>query len=255
MTSKNHESLVVNQFGPRAAAYLASSVHSSGPDLDTLAELARKHEGARVLDLGCGGGHVSFAVAPYVREVVAYDLSEEMLAAVAAEAAKRGLANLRTQKGAAESLPFASSAFDLVLSRFSAHHWQDWQAGLKEARRVLDTKGRAVFIDVIAPERALSDTYLQAIELLRDPSHVRDYSRDEWTKGLRAAGFAPGSAAGRRLRIDYASWVERMQTPELHRRAIRSLQTAAPQEVSRYLELEGDGSFTMDVMTIEATPV
>ena len=254
MTGKTHEHLVVNQFGPRAAAYVASSVHARGPDLDRLAELARQHKEARVLDLGCGGGHVSFAVAPHVREVVAYDLSREMLAAVTAEAAKRGLANLTTRQGAAESLPFESGSFDLVLSRFSAHHWQDWPAGLKEARRVLSANGRGVFIDVIAPERALLDTYLQSIELLRDPSHVRDYSREEWVKALRAAGFAPGDTAERRLRIDYASWVERMQTSDVHRRAIRSLETDAPQEVIRYFEIAADGSFTMDVMTIEAVP-
>ncbi|HUK06543.1 MAG TPA: class I SAM-dependent methyltransferase [Stellaceae bacterium] len=254
MSGRTHERLVADQFGPRAAAYISSSVHARGPDLQRLADTVKARETANVLDLGCGGGHVSFTVAPHVGEVVAYDLSAEMLAAVAAEAAKRGITNLLTQQGKVESLPFADGAFELVLSRFSAHHWQDWKAGLKEARRVLRAKGRAVFVDVVASERTLFDTYLQALELLRDPSHVRDYSIGEWRAALTEAGFAPGTTITHRLRLDYASWVERMQTPEVYRRAIRALQTGAPGEVAQYFAIEEDGSFLLDVMTIEATP-
>src|SRR6185437_12969138 len=134
----------------------------------------------RALDLGCGGGHVSFAVAPHVCEVVAYDLSAEMLAVVATAAHERGLRNLATQQGVAERLPFADASFDYVFSRWSAHHWRDLEAGLREAARVLKPGGTAVFIDTATPAQALLDTFLQAIELLRDPSHVRDYSQVEW---------------------------------------------------------------------------
>jgi len=53
---------------------------------------------------------------------------------------------------------------------------------LREARRVLKPGGRAVFMDAISPGPALLDTYLQAVELLRDPSHLRDYSLAEWSR-------------------------------------------------------------------------
>src|SRR5689334_7325403 len=75
LDTKNHEALVGDQFGARANAYLTSAVHAQGRDLDALVALASSHRDARVLDLGCGGGHVAFNVAPHVREVVAYDLS------------------------------------------------------------------------------------------------------------------------------------------------------------------------------------
>src|SRR5579863_6048023 len=101
MTDKTHEALVGAQFGARADAYLSSAVHSQGPDLDALAALVAGQSQARVLDLGCGGGHVSFAIAPHVREVVAYDLATEMLAVVARAARARGLANLVTRQGLA----------------------------------------------------------------------------------------------------------------------------------------------------------
>jgi len=81
----------------RASAYVESAVHARGPDLDQAVALLRGHSDARALDLGCGGGHVSFNLAPLVREIVAYDLSSETLAAVARTASERGLGNVTSR--------------------------------------------------------------------------------------------------------------------------------------------------------------
>jgi SAM-dependent methyltransferase len=255
MASKTQETLVAGQFGPRAAAYVTSAVHARGDDLVQLVEMVRGQAGARLLDLGCGGGHVSFHVAPEVADVVAYDLSAEMLAAVAEEARKRGLANIRVERGTAERLPFADESFDIVVSRYSAHHWQDFRAGLREARRVLKRGGRAAFIDAVTPGQPLLDTFLQSIELLRDPSHVRNYSPAEWRCAVVDAGFEPGAVTRRRLPLAFDAWVERMATPELHVRAIRSLQNRMSAEVAAHFEIRSDGSFTLDTMTLEARRV
>jgi ubiquinone/menaquinone biosynthesis C-methylase UbiE len=185
-------------------------------------------------------------------EVVAYDMSVDMLAAVAQAASERGIRNIVTRQGVAEQLPFPDASFDFVISRYSAHHWHDVAAGLAEARRVLKTGGRAAFADVVAPLNPMVDTHLQSIELLRDTSHVRDYSPDEWRQKLIDAGFVPGQVTMRRLHIDFASWIARMRTPDLYVLAIRALQAGAPHEVADYLEFEPDGSFTMDSMVIEA---
>jgi SAM-dependent methyltransferase len=253
MTDKTHASLVSDQFGPRAAAYVASTVHAEGEDLEALTKVVVGRGEARALDLGCGGGHVSFRVAPHVAQVTAYDLSENMLAAVAKAAADRGLKNVLTRQGAAERLPFADGTFEFVLSRYSAHHWHDFQAALRGARRVLKSNGRAVFMDVISPGPALLDTYLQAVELLRDPSHLRDYSLAEWVRAVTDAGFAPGIIVQRRVRLDFTSWIARMRTPEVRAQAIRSLQVEMSSEVVKHFEIEADGSFTIDTMSLEAT--
>jgi ubiquinone/menaquinone biosynthesis C-methylase UbiE len=252
MTKPHHDALVVAQFGARAAAYVASSVHAQGDDLREIAQLVAGHPHARVLDLGCGGGHVAFAVAPHVAEVVANDLSEEMLGAVAAGAASRALVNVSTHCGPAESLPFEGESFDFVFTRFSAHHWYDLQAGLAQARRVLKPSGRAAFVDVVAPAPAALDTFLQSVELLRDSSHVRDYTVDQWTQFLAAAGFAVAHSTPRRLRLEFDSWIARMQTPAVQTRAIRALQAAASEPVAAHFELEPDGSFVVDTIAIEA---
>jgi len=248
-----HETNVQNQFGPRANAYVESAVHSQGQDLADLAALAARRAPGHAIDLGCGGGHVTYTMAPHAAKVTAADLSADMLAAVAATAQSRGLTNVETVRTSAEKLPFADGAFDFLGCRYSAHHWQDVEAGLREARRVLKPGSTAVFIDVYAPGRPLFDTHLQSVELLRDTSHVRNYSISEWMAMLARAGFVIAGSRTWRLRMHFETWVARMATPPLYVEAIRALQQGAPDEVKAHFALEPDGSFLLDMVMLEAT--
>ena len=248
--SRTHEALVDGQFGVRACAYLNSAVHAQGADLQAMAALVRGQAQARVLDLGCGAGHVSFHAAPHVREVVAYDLSLEMLDVVAHAAADKDLTNIATQ--VAESMPFEDAGFDHVFSRYSAHHWHDLDAGLREVARVLKPGGCAVFVDSISPGLPLLDTYLQTVELLRDPSHVRSYTRAEWDAAITRAGLVTGAASQHRLRMQFTVWIERMRTPKVQSDAIRALQGAMSESVVRYFDIGADGSFDLDIMFVRA---
>ncbi|MDP4022605.1 class I SAM-dependent methyltransferase [Methylobacterium sp. NEAU 140] len=254
MTERTHTAHVAEQFGAQAAAYVASAVHAAGADLDRIGVLVGAMPGAAVLDLGCGGGHVAFTAAAAGARVTAYDLSPDMLAAVAAEASRRGLTGIETRQGAAESLPFADAAFDAVLTRYSAHHWRDVPAALAEVRRVLRPGGLLVVSDIVAAEDPLLDTHLQAVELLRDTSHVRDYRLSEWRAMLGAAGFAPGAVLESRPYMEFATWIARMRTPNAHVAAIRALQAVAPAEVAAHFRIEPDGSFLLDSALIEARP-
>ncbi|MGH8484454.1 MAG: class I SAM-dependent methyltransferase [Pseudomonas sp.] len=252
MTSTRHEDVVQRQFGEQANAYLSSAVHAQGSEFALLqAELAGQGQ-ARVLDLGCGAGHVSFHVAPLVREVVAYDLSQQMLDVVATTVAERQLGNIVTECGAAERLPFADASFDFVFSRYSAHHWSDLGLALREVRRVLKPGGVAAFIDVMSPGSPLLDTYLQSVEVLRDTSHVRDYSAAQWLQQVSDAGLFIRSHSRQRLRLEFRSWVERMRTPQVMCGAIRHLQQAMGEEVRQYYQIEADGSFSTDVLVLWA---
>lgn len=252
MSANRHEAVVQRQFGERADAYLHSAVHAQGEEFAELREAVAAVPGARVLDLGCGAGHVSFQVAGACAAVVAYDLSASMLEVVARAAAERGLDNVRTVRGAAERLPFADGEFDFVFSRYSAHHWSDVGQALREVRRVLAPHGAACFVDVAAPGTPLLDTHLQAVELLRDTSHVRDYSAAEWLRLAGEAGLQARRLHRQRLCLEFASWVERMRTPEVFRAAIRALQQGAGAEVREYFEIADDGSFSTDVLVLWA---
>jgi SAM-dependent methyltransferase len=248
-----HERVVEAQFGPRAKAYVESAVHSQGADLDAIGALAEKLRPELVLDLGTGGGHVSYVLARHARRVIAADLASEMLAAVARTAREKGLSNIETVETPAERLPFEDETFDFVASRFSTHHWRDFDAGLRQARRTLKRGGRAMFVDVYAPGQALLDTHLQAIELLRDHSHVRDYSFAQWVDSLARARFTLDACRTWRLRMDFPVWIARMRTPEDNVKAIRVLQNAASAETKAYFAIEPDGSFLLDILMIEAS--
>lgn len=248
-----HHDQVADAFGSTAAAYLTSQVHASGADLENLAAtFAATCGNATVLDMGCGAGHASFAVAPHVREVVAYDIAAQMLATVEAAAKERGLSAIRTQQGAAETLPFPDASFDWAVSRMSAHHWRDVPKALAEVHRVLKPGGRLKFIDIAGIDDPLYDTHIQAIEVLRDGSHVRDYRADEWLAMLDVAGFDAQVTERWRLGIDFDSWVARMRTPAGRVAAIRSMWDGAPDEVRQYFDVQNDGSFKLDALMIEA---
>jgi SAM-dependent methyltransferase len=252
LEGRTHEALVGHQFGSRAAAYLNSVPHAQGADLQVLAALIDPQMQAQVLDLGCGAGHVSYHAAPRAGQVVAYDLSPEMLDVVSRAAAERGLNNIVTKQGVAEHLPFADGSFDCVLSRYSAHHWRDFDAGLREVARVLKPTGIAGLVDAVSPGLPLLDTYLQAVELLRDPSHVRDYSRAEWEGAMVRSGLKPGVVGVHHVRLDFVSWVERMRTPSIQVGAIRALQRTVSDSVARYFAIGADGSFNLDVGLFQA---
>jgi SAM-dependent methyltransferase len=247
-----HRDQVTDAFGATAADYLTSAVHASGADLQTLAAETALTPGASVLDLGCGAGHASFAVAPHVQTVVAYDLAPQMLATVAEAARERSLTNIRTEEGAAEALPFADASFDWAVSRMSAHHWHDVPRALAEVRRVLKRGGRVLFIDIAGADHPLLDTHLQAIELLRDGSHIRDYRASEWLAFFADAGFEARIRERWRLPIEFSAWVARMRTPEVRVAAIRSMWANAPDEVRAYYDVKADGSFKLDAVMIEA---
>ncbi len=254
--ARSREALNDQQFGATAASYVQSAVHAGGDDLRQIGEIARGLEGARVIDIGCGGGHVAYTVAPFVGAVVAYDFSADMVAAVETEARRRGIGNLTTARGPAEALPFPDQSFDAVFSRFTAHHWSDVRQGLREARRVLKRGGIAVFADAVAPEQPVLDTFLQTFEMMRDPSHVRDYSSSEWVAFAAEAGFKVMGVTRRMLPLNFEQWLMRQRVPAPMAEAIRMLFRAVPEDVRTHFRIKDDGfDFAIDTAVFELTPL
>lgn len=244
---RTHDAAVLEQFDSQARAYLASAVHSAGPDLERARELigAALPARAAIVDVGCGAGHLSFALAPLVARVAAVDPSPGMRAIVAGAARERGLANVATHAADAAALPFDSGTFCAAASRYSAHHWRDVPAALREMRRVVKPGGYLLMIDALGADSPLVDTHLQALELLRDPSHVRDLTAAEWRTALEDAGFGASEESVWLTRIEFGPWIERMRTPPESVAAIRRLETGAPREVCDALAIDAQGSFTL----------
>ncbi len=241
------------QFGAAASNYAVSPVHAGGPNLDAMLTRASLSGRERVLDVGCGAGHTALAFAPLVAEVVALDMTQEMLDESARLAKQRGLANVAFEHGRAEALPFPDGAFDVVTSRLCAHHYADPARATREAARVLRSGGRYLLVDSIALDDGVQDTYLNAIEVLRDPSHVRDHSASQWLGMFTDAGLEATLVTRWKLRIEFEPWLTRIGTARTMAEGIRSLLDAAPREVREALELsEATGyDFTMPIALVE----
>jgi SAM-dependent methyltransferase len=227
-------------FGNVAENYRHSVVHAQGDDLVRMVSLVWAWGGGRVLDVGCGAGHVAINVARVASEVVAFDLTENMLEQVNILAAERGVSNVMTQAGSADSLPFPDASFDVVATRYSAHHWQNPAQAAHEMARVLKPNGVCLISDIIALENPVHDTFLQTIEFLRDGSHVRDYRVSEWTTFLNAAGLSVKVEMTWDLPLNFDAWVKRIGTPPLKVEMLRLLMSEATVEIRQMFAITPD---------------
>ncbi|MDI2113406.1 class I SAM-dependent methyltransferase [Commensalibacter nepenthis] len=240
---------VAQSYNPRAKQYVTSQVHAFGPDLEQIKELLKNENKASLLDLGCGGGHVSYCAAPLVKEVVACDISQTMLDAVLQTAQEKALNNITTQKAPAEQLPFKDHQFDWVISRFSSHHWHNLAQGIAEIKRVLHPNGTVIIIDTIAPLDKTADSFLQTIELLRDHSHVRNYNIAEYTQLFAIHGFTLHSITQRELDLEFNGWINRTKPSMNCVQAIIELQRVAPAHVKSILKFKENHNFSLPTAT------
>jgi ubiquinone/menaquinone biosynthesis C-methylase UbiE len=246
---------VAQQFGAVADHYRTSAVHASGEDLAQLVAVAALRGNEYVLDAGCGAGHTALAVATGAAQVTAIDLSAEMLAQGRRLARDRGITNITFEIGDVEALVVDEGRIDLVTTRYSAHHWPRPQQALREFHRVLRAGGRLLLSDIVSWEEFVVDTHLQAIELLRDPSHVRDHTAAQWLAMLAEAGFTARVHMVWAVRLQFDDWTARMATPPDAVALLRKLMRSAPTEVQTALTIEADCSFTLQCALIEGVKV
>jgi SAM-dependent methyltransferase len=169
----------------RADAYRHSREHSEGWDLDLLVEWAGGCKTA--LDVATGGGHVARRLREEGLEVVSSDPSPGMQPDVVCPA---------------EDLPFGHGSFDVVACRLAAHHFQDVEAAIGEMARV--ARNLVLVVDNLRMGEADEEA-----SRLRDPSHVRNYSADEWRGLFAGAGLEVGEERLGERRIEFEPWLER----------------------------------------------
>jgi ubiquinone/menaquinone biosynthesis C-methylase UbiE len=196
---------VRSSFARVAANYSRSTFHTSSERLQEVLELTHPLKGDLALDVATGTGNTAFALAPYVRRVVGVDVTREMLDEARRVASERGIVNVDWVMGDAVRLPFDDETFDLYVVRAAPHHFNEFDAFLDEAFRVLKPGRDAAFVDCAPPAPARD--VLHAVEVGRDPSHVLSLTVEEWVARLAAAGFEVEIARARELDWDYDEWM------------------------------------------------
>ncbi len=242
------------QWAAVAERYGTGWSHADGPDLRWLVEAAAPRATDRALDLGAGAGHAALALAPHVARVDAIDPTPEMLAVARRLATERGIGNVAWSEALADALPFPAATFDIAISRFSIHHWPDPAGALREVARVMRPGGRIVLVDLVAPEDAGLDTFLNALELLRDPTHGRSLRASEWRSVVAGAGFRGDIAREWRFRHDTEDWLTRTAPLPWRADAVRRMLREAPEAVRAAFEIAADGSaFTVGAVVVAGT--
>jgi SAM-dependent methyltransferase len=182
----------------RAEAYRESEAHRSGRDLDLIVEWA---EGETALDVATGGGHVAHRLRDAGFQVVTVDPAPGMGADTTATA---------------EDLPFADSSFDTVVSRVAPHHFTDIEDAVGEMARV----ARLV---VIVSDNLYAGPEVEEAELVRDPTHVRCYSEDEWRRMFAGAGLAVEAVEVEDKWIELEPWLARAACEGVEADRVREL--------------------------------
>lgn len=216
---------VRNEFTRQADTLAAGAVFNDETILARICEAAALTRESRALDVACGPGIVAAALARPAGEVVACDLTPEMLARAQARCAKAGLANVRCMVGRAEALPFDDAGFDAVVCRSALHHFTRPAAALAEMVRVLRPDGRVVILDVMSAEDAEASALHNALEYLRDPSHVRMLPKSELYQRLGEAGLEVASEAGWTNHREFGEWMKIVNAPE-RTASLRTVMTA-----------------------------
>ncbi len=185
----NTEERAQQIFGERAAFYTTSKCHSDPEVLGRVVEMARPMPADHVLDVATGTGHTAFALAPHVADVIATDITAQMLAEGEKLRAQRDMENVRFRLADAQDLPFADGEFDIVTCRRAAHHFADIHKAMAEMVRVLRPGGRLVIDDRSVAEDDFVDATMNRLDWLHDESHVRQYRPSQWARMLTDHGL------------------------------------------------------------------
>jgi ubiquinone/menaquinone biosynthesis C-methylase UbiE len=225
----NHEDRVRDEFTRQADTFSASAAITDAALTQRFVAALGEAVRGSVLDVACGPGILSVAIAKTAREVVAFDLTPQMLAKAKQRCAEAGLTNVTFREGNAGELPFAGGTFDAVVTRLSVHHFDRPERVMSEIFRVLQAGGSFVVADVISSEIPAEAELQNAIEILRDPSHVRMLPGSELLSLVAGAGFAIESQSTWDKSREFEEWMgivnDASRVPPL-RAVVRALASA-----------------------------
>ena len=172
-----------------------------------------------VLDTAAGTCACGRSFAPLVQSVVCLDATPSMLQVGKREAEKDHLNNMVFVKGFAEELPFLNDSFSIVFSRLAFHHFTNADAAFSEMARTLKPGGKLVLIDLEAAAEEMRQAE-DELETLRDPSHVKNLSKNELLELFASRGLQVEQCETTEMQQRLKSWLALTKTPEPVQREI-----------------------------------
>lgn len=180
-------SVAGTEWDARAEAYRTSVTHARGADLDRVIELCEPRTGLVAIDVATGGGHVARRLREAGCVVTTVDPTPGMHPDVIARA---------------EYLPFADGCFEVAVNRYAAHHYDDVAEAMRELARVASAR-------VVVEDLLYQDDACEEAELLRDPTHKRNYTEAEWRTLFTGAGLALDTVEIQTVDHPLEEWIAR----------------------------------------------
>ena len=190
MNDTTHQQRILDQFTRQATPFSTANTITDANALRMIVDAAAPKQGDTALDVACGGGLVVCALAPHVRHATGIDMTPAMLDRARQLATEKRTGNVTWDRGDVGRLPYGDGTFDIVVTRFSMHHFLDPLHVLREMVRVCAPDGRVVVIDMYASDDPAKAAEWNRAEKLRDPSHVRCLTLPE-LKGLFGSAGLP----------------------------------------------------------------
>lgn len=189
MNVDQQRSLIVEQFTKQAIPFAQLPNHNNEDTNQLVINTIGIGPQDTVLDLACGPGLITSAVAGVAKHVTGIDITPAMIEQAQHRQQSLGLTNMSFQVGDVQPVPAADATFSSVMTRYSFHHFLDPQGVLQEMVRVCQPGGQVGVIDVFMSSPEQAELYDQ-MEKLRDPSHVRALLLAEltglfWDAGLK----------------------------------------------------------------------
>ncbi len=221
---------VVDHFVARAPIYNRSSAWCTDDELGALVLAAAQPGPAdRVLDVACGTGLVSRRFKGVAAHVTGVDITREM-----ADQAQPYLDELVIT--GAESMPFESASFDIVVSRQGIQFMALPQA-IHEMVRVTRPGGRVVLVNLCAYGAADAGEYFEILRL-RNPVRRHFFVPEDLDRLLRDAGCEPVTLQRYVSVEDVDVWSDNGAIDEAARSAIRGIYRAASAEFAKLHAVE-----------------
>jgi len=252
----------IRQFGENARGYAISRTHSEGGTRHLLIERISPVMDETVLDVACGAGGMTLAIAEYVKTAIGLDPAREMLGALALGARRAGRANVVGVRGDAHRLPFRDASVEIVTVRMAPHHFHDPALAVREMARVLARGGRLGIADGTVPEDPALDAFINRLDTMHDPTTVRNYGAREWRTFFEAAGLRVDSVEEETFDLPegrlLSEWVARSAGSSVVFDECRRLLLGAPFGFRRALRVQAEGDdvrFDLPKIVIVGTKV
>lgn len=166
-----------------------------------------------LLDVACGPGVITAALAPYASAITAFDATEAMIAKARARCEATGLDNVQFAIGDAHDLPFEREQFDGVVARLAIHHFSDPARAIAEMARVLKPDGVLVLADITVSDTKADADLQNAIEILRDPSHVAMLPQAQLVQHVVDAGLEVIATERWDMDREFGEWMTIVNDP------------------------------------------